>query len=96
MTFLLTDIERSTELLASLGDRDARLLADIRKLVRAAVRQAGGREVDARADELFAVFETPAAALAAALAIQRGMAAGPWPDGLDVRLRIGLHRAARR
>ena len=92
VTFLLTDVERSTEMLAALGDGYAKLLADIRKLVRAAVRQAGGREVDARADELFAVFEDPAAALAAALAVQRGMAAGPWPDGLDVRLRIGLHR----
>jgi len=88
VTFLLTDVERSTEMLAALGDGYAKLLADIRKLVRAAVRQAGGREVDARADELFAVFEDPAAALA----VQRGMAAGPWPDGLDVRLRIGLHR----
>src|SRR3954447_681748 len=33
VTFLLTDIERSTELLAALGDGYARLLADIRKLV---------------------------------------------------------------
>ena len=32
------------------------------------------------------------AALDAALAIQRAMHAGAWPDGLDVRLRIGLHR----
>jgi class 3 adenylate cyclase len=92
VTFLLTDVERSTELLSSLGDGYAGLLAGIRKVVRAGVRQAGGREVDARADELFAVFETPAAALAAAIAIQRAMAAGPWPDGVDVRLRIGLHR----
>jgi class 3 adenylate cyclase len=92
VTFLLSDVERSTELLASLGDGYARLLADIRKLVRLAVRQAGGSEVDARADELFAVFERPNAALEAALAVQRAMAAGPWPERLDVRLRIGLHR----
>jgi class 3 adenylate cyclase len=92
VTFLLTDVERSTELLAGLGDGYAKLLADIRKLVRAAVRQAGGREVDARADEMFAVFETPQAALAAALAIQRGMATGAWPGEREVRLRVGLHR----
>ena len=92
VTFLLTDLEGSTELLRRLGDRYAPLLADIRRQVRAAVRHAGGREVDARADDLFAVFERPPAALDAALAIQRAMRAGPWPDGIDVRLRIGIHR----
>src|SRR5690349_3712311 len=56
VTFLLTDIEGSTELLARLDDRYAPLLADVRRLMRAAVRHAGGHEVDARADELFAVF----------------------------------------
>jgi class 3 adenylate cyclase len=60
--------------------------------VRAAVRSAGGREVDARADDLFAVFERAPAALEAALAIQRAMHAAAWPGGSDVRLRIGLHR----
>src|SRR4029453_14347460 len=42
VTFLLTDIERSTELLGRLEDGYAALLADVRRLVRAAVRQAGG------------------------------------------------------
>ena len=92
VTFLLTDIEGSTELLARLEDRYTPLLADVRKLLRAAVREAGGREVDARADEHFAVFQEPPAALEAALAIQRAMQAQAWPDGSDVRLRIGLHR----
>jgi class 3 adenylate cyclase len=55
------------------------------------VRQAGGREVDARADDLFAVFEQAPAAIEAALAIQRQMGASPWPDGADVRVRIGIH-----
>jgi class 3 adenylate cyclase len=60
--------------------------------MRTRVRQAGGREVDARADELFAVFERAPAALDAALAIQRAMRASSWPDGVDVRVRIGVHR----
>jgi class 3 adenylate cyclase len=92
VTLLLTDIERSTELLGRLDERYAPLLNEIRRLVRAAVRRAGGREVDARADEFFAVFEHAPAAVEAALAIQRAMYAGPWPDGSDVRLRIGIHR----
>jgi len=92
VTFLLTDIERSTELLGRLGDRYAPLLADVRRLVRAAVRQAGGTEVSARGDDVFAVFERAYEAVEGALAIQRAMGAGAWPDGTDVRLRIGLHR----
>jgi class 3 adenylate cyclase len=92
VTFLLTDIEGSTELLARLDDRYAPLLAEVRRRVRAAVRQAGGREVSARGDDVFAVFERAPAALEAAVAIQRRMRAGGWPGGVDVRLRIGLHR----
>ncbi len=60
--------------------------------MRAAVRSAGGREASARGDDVFAVFERAPAALEAALAIQRAMDAGAWPDGIDVRLRIGMHR----
>jgi class 3 adenylate cyclase len=92
VTFLLTDIEGSTELLARLGDRYATLLADIRRLVRDAVRSAGGHVVSARGDDTFAVFERAPASLEAALAIQRAMRDAAWPDGNDVRLRIGLHR----
>ncbi len=92
VTFLLTDMEGSTELLGRLDDRYAALLADVRRLVRAAVRHAGGREVDSRADELLAVFERASAAIEAAVAIQRAMHAGAWPGGIDVRLRIGMHR----
>ena len=92
VTFLLTDIEGSTELLGRLEDQYGGVLADVRRLVRAAVRSAGGREASARGDDVFAVFERAPAALEAALAIQRAMHAGAWPDGIDVRLRIGMHR----
>jgi class 3 adenylate cyclase len=92
VTFLLADMEGSTELLGALGDRYAGLLSDVRRLARRAVREAGGREVSATGDEVFAVFEQASDAIEAALAIQRGMSARDWPDGRDVRLRIGLHR----
>ena len=50
-----------------------------------------GREIDARADEYFAVFERPAAAIEAAVAIQRALGKRAWPDDLDVRVRVGIH-----
>jgi len=91
VTFLLTDIEESTSLLRRLGDRYAALLAEVRALIRGCVRRGGGREVDARADEFFAVFDRAPAALEAALAIERSVRSRTWPEGVDVRLRTGLH-----
>jgi class 3 adenylate cyclase len=92
VTFLLADLEGSTALLRRLDDRYAALLADVRRLARAEVRSAGGHEVSARGDDFIAAFVAAPAALEAALAIQRAMHARAWPDGVDVRLRIGLHR----
>ena len=91
VTFLLTDIEGSTDLLQRLGDRYAALLADVRAMIRLSVSRAGGREVDARADEFFAVFDRAPKALEAALSIQRAAGGRAWPDGLEVKVRIGIH-----
>ncbi|MEO6295211.1 MAG: adenylate/guanylate cyclase domain-containing protein [Candidatus Limnocylindria bacterium] len=91
LTLLFADVESSSRLLADLEDRYGSVLSSVRRLERASVRHAGGYEVDARADEFFAVFERASAALDAAVAIQRAMQAHAWPDGRDVRVRIGLH-----
>ena len=91
VTFLLSDIEGSTNLLQRLGDRYATLLADVRALIRLSVGRVGGREVDARADEFFAVFDRAAKALEAALSIERAAGGRAWPDGVEVKIRIGVH-----
>jgi len=91
VTFLLADVEGSTAHLQRLGDRYASLLTDLRRLLRSAIRRAGGQEVDARGDELFAVFKDAPAALDASVVIQRAMRDHAWPDGADVRVRIGIH-----
>jgi len=91
VTFLFSDIEDSTGLVRRLGDRYERFLGDVRRLLRAAVAAAGGREVEIRADEMFAVFELAQAGVESAVAIQRSFLARSWPDGLPVRIRIGLH-----
>ena len=91
VTFLLTDIEGSTGLLQRLGDRYAALLADMRALIRGCVHRAGGREVDARADEFLAVFVQASGALTAALEIERGLRSRAWPEGVRVKVRAGIH-----
>jgi class 3 adenylate cyclase len=91
VTFLLTDIEGSTGLLRRLRDRYAALLAEVRAVIRSALHRAGGREVDARADEFFAVFDRAPAALETALLIERTLQGRAWPAGVEVRVRIGIH-----
>lgn len=91
VTFLFTDIEGSTRLLAHLGDRYAEVLADQRRLLRAAVGRWGGREVDMQGDAFFISFPRARDALAAAVAAQRALAAHGWPQGVAVRVRMGLH-----
>jgi class 3 adenylate cyclase len=91
VTFLLTDIEGSTGLTQRLGDGYAAVLRDVRALIRKSVRDAGGHEVDARADEFFAVFRQPAKALDAAVTIQRSLGKRDWPGAAQVCVRIGIH-----
>jgi class 3 adenylate cyclase len=91
VTLLMTDIEDSTVLLRKLGDRYGALLNDVRRVIRRAVSRGGGHEIDARADEFFAVFGRSAAALEAAVAIQRELGNREWADGVEVQVRVGLH-----
>jgi DNA-binding NarL/FixJ family response regulator/class 3 adenylate cyclase len=91
ITFLFTDIQDSTGIVRELGDRFQTVLADSRAILRSAVDVAGGRSVDCRADEFFAVFSDPRQAVVAALAAQWALIGHSWPDGADVRIRMGLH-----
>ena len=92
VTFLLTDIEGSTELLGAPRRRYARCSPMSAAGCAPRCGRPAGARVDARGDDLFAVFERAPAALEAALAIQRAMRAGALAGRRDVRLRIGLHR----
>jgi class 3 adenylate cyclase len=67
------------------------VLSQLRRLLRTAVQRAGGREVDARGDELFVAFARAASALDAAVAIQRGVRDHRWTEGAELRVRIGIH-----
>jgi predicted ATPase/class 3 adenylate cyclase len=91
VTFLFTDIEGSTRLLQELGDVYPALLADHDRLLRAAFAEAGGSTFGSEGDAQFAVFESAPAALVAAVAAQRALAAHEWPGGAKVRVRMGLH-----
>jgi predicted ATPase/class 3 adenylate cyclase len=90
-TFLFTDIEGSTRMLQRLGPEYARVLADHHRLLRAACGAHNGREERTEGDAFFVVFTSAAAAIAACVDAQHALAAHPWPDGGEVRVRMGLH-----
>ena len=91
LTLLFTDVEGSTGLLQRLGESYRAALETHRHLLRAAFKAHGGREVDTQGDSFFVVFPRAADAVAAAVAAQRALAEYPWPEGVAVRVRMGLH-----
>jgi YVTN family beta-propeller protein len=93
VTLLFSDIEGSTRLLKALGDEYGNVLAEHQRLLRAAFDGAGGHEIDTQGDAFFVAFARAKDAVAAALAAQRSLASNHWPDGREVRVRIGIHTA---
>jgi YVTN family beta-propeller protein len=61
------------------------------RLLREAFEEFEGHEIDTQGDAFFVAFPRARDAVAAAVAGQRALAAEPWPDGVAVRVRIGLH-----
>jgi DNA-binding NarL/FixJ family response regulator/class 3 adenylate cyclase len=91
VTFVFTDVEGSTRLVRELGDSYVGIIADHRRLVRQALDEHHGYEVDCRGDEFLLAFPRAADAVDTAVAIQEGHERLPWPAGRPVRVRIGIH-----
>jgi peptide/nickel transport system substrate-binding protein len=91
VTFLFTDVEGSTRLVRQLRERYPAVLADHRRLVRAAFARHDGEEVDTQGDAFFYVFSRASDAAAAAADAQRALQAHAWPEDSQLRVRMGLH-----
>lgn len=91
VTFLFSDIEGSTKLLQELGDEYAQVVDGHRRLMRAAMTAHDGREIDTQGDAFFFSFTRAKDAADAAVEAQRALAAHEWPQGAQVRVRMGLH-----
>jgi class 3 adenylate cyclase len=91
VTFLFTDIERSTRLQRELGDRYGELVSLHRRLLRDAVAENQGVEIDSQGDAFFFSFARARDAAAAAVTGQLRVAAEQWPDGVRPSVRMGLH-----
>ena len=91
VTFLFTDLEGSTGLAHRLRERWGSVLVEHRRLIREPALSSGGHEIDCRGDELFVAFEDATAAARCAIAAQLAFAEQEWPEGEQVRVRMGMH-----
>src|SRR4051794_31133523 len=92
VTFLFTDIEGSTRLLADVGDeRYGALLEQHRALLRDACARHGGYDFGGAGDLMFVAFNNAHQAVRAAFAAPCALIDHPWPDDRTVRVRMGLH-----
>jgi WD40 repeat protein/class 3 adenylate cyclase len=91
ITFLFTDIESSTTLLDSLGQQYASVLETHHQIMRSAIRNWNGKEVDTQGDSFFVTFARAIDAVECAAEAQRALQSYPWTDGKGPNVRMGLH-----
>jgi class 3 adenylate cyclase/streptogramin lyase len=91
VTLLFTDIEGSTQLQHRLGEGYQRLIADHRLLLEEVFAEHGGVVVDRQTESFFVVFARARHAVQGAADAQRALAEHDWPDGVQVKVRMGIH-----
>jgi predicted ATPase/class 3 adenylate cyclase len=91
VTFLFTDLEGSTRLWEEYPEGMKGALARHDDLMRRLIEAHAGYVVKATGDGFHAAFGSADGAVAAAVAIQTALAAEVWPDGVAMRVRMGVH-----
>ena len=91
VSFLVTDIEGSTQLWDTLPDAMAGALEEHDTIVKQAISAAGGVVFSTGGDGFCAAFPAAGSAVTAAVDAQRGLLAHPWPADCVLRVRVGIH-----
>jgi len=91
ITLVFTDIEGSTRLLASMGSRYEGVLAAHRRLLREVFSSHAGIEVDTQGDAFFYAFARAQDAVTAAVKAQRVHSSHDFGEGVELRVRMGIH-----
>ena len=91
VTFLFTDLEDSTRLWEERPDAMRRALGRHDSIVKGAIDDHHGYVFSTGGDGFGAAFSRSADAVAAAATAQRSLMAERWPDGVTLRVRMGLH-----
>jgi class 3 adenylate cyclase len=91
LTLVFTDIEGSTVLLRELKGNYGLLLRVHQRMLERAFQEHHGRPMGSEGDSLFYVFPSAGEAVAGAVAAQQRVEHHEWPDGVRLRVRIGIH-----
>jgi class 3 adenylate cyclase len=91
LTLVFTDIEGSTALLRELEGSYGLVLRIHTRVLERCFEEQRGRLVGTEGDGLFFVCPTPSEAIRAALAAQQRVESYEWPDGIRLRVRMGIH-----
>ena len=91
VTFLFTDIEGSTKLLLQLGEEYGNILSDHNRILRNVIAKFGGEEQDNAGDGFFIVFDKVRNAVESAAEIQRIFSTHNWGNGIQLKVRMGIH-----
>lgn len=93
LTYLLTDLEGSTRMWEEHPDAMAIAIRRHEEIIAACVAASGGAHISEQGegDSTLSVFKNATHAVQAACAIRAALAKEPWPAGLILRVRIGLH-----
>jgi predicted ATPase/class 3 adenylate cyclase len=91
VTFLFTDLERSTQLWEQHSDAMRNALARHDEILRSVVEMHDGHVVKTTGDGLHAAFTTALDALTAAVDAQRALTAERWAPPDPLRIRMGVH-----
>jgi predicted ATPase/class 3 adenylate cyclase/DNA-binding CsgD family transcriptional regulator len=95
VTFMLTDVERSTRLWEAAPEAMSAAIARHYEVLDAAIALHGGvRPLEqGEGDSVVAAFPRASDALAASLDVQRAFHCEVWPEGAPLKVRIALHTA---
>ncbi|HTL23209.1 MAG TPA: adenylate/guanylate cyclase domain-containing protein, partial [Mycobacteriales bacterium] len=90
---LLTDVVGSTALWQAHPEQMSAAMARHHDIVAKVVATHGGRlpQDQGEGDARFAAFDSAIAAVAAAVDVQRALAAEPWPEPVRLSVRMGIH-----
>jgi class 3 adenylate cyclase/tRNA A-37 threonylcarbamoyl transferase component Bud32 len=93
VTFALTDIEGSTDLWEAHPDVMADVIVRHYELAAEIAEAHGGRmpRSQGEGDSTLTAFARASDAVEGALAFQQAVLEEPWPEGIDLRVRTGLH-----
>ncbi|MEO7804025.1 MAG: tetratricopeptide repeat protein [Actinomycetota bacterium] len=93
VTFLMTDIEGSTSLWEAHPAAMRKVVSRHDEIAQAAISETGGQRPkdQGEGDSILCAFARATDALACAVQFQRALAHEPWPEDIELRVRMAVH-----